>query len=118
MPRIQKHSPQMDMGREGCPRPEDWVFASPHTNGVQPYWPGTLNRWHLQPAVKAAGIQGRIGWHIFRHTYATLLKEWRRCEDRARTSAAPKQLGNHESLRPSCHAGEAPGAEPSREHVA
>jgi integrase len=50
------------------------VFASPHTNGVQPYWPGTLNRWHLQPAVKAAGIQGRIGWHTFRHTYATLLK--------------------------------------------
>lgn len=56
------------------PRPEDWVFASPHTNGEQPYWPGTLNRWHLQPAVKAAGIQGRIGWHTFRRTYATLLK--------------------------------------------
>jgi integrase len=56
------------------PRPEDWVFASPHTNGVQPYWPGTLNRWHLQPAVKAAGIEGRIGWHTFRRTYATLLK--------------------------------------------
>jgi integrase len=56
------------------PRPEDWVFASPRTNGEQPYWPGTLNRWHLQPAVKAAGIQGRIGWHTFRRTYATLLK--------------------------------------------
>jgi integrase len=56
------------------PRPEDWVFASPHTNGVQPYWPGTLNRWHLQPAAKAAEIQGRIGWHTFRRTYATLLK--------------------------------------------
>jgi integrase len=24
--------------------------------------------------VKAAGIQGRIGWHTFRRTYATLLK--------------------------------------------
>jgi integrase len=56
------------------PHPEDWIFASPHTNGVQPNWPGTLNRWHLQPAVKAAGIQGRIGWHTFRRTYATLLK--------------------------------------------
>ena len=56
------------------PQPEDWVFANPHTNGVQPYWPGTLNRWHLRPEVKAAGIEGRIGWHTFRRTYATLLK--------------------------------------------
>jgi integrase len=56
------------------PRHEDWVFASPHTNGQQPYWPGTLNRWHLQPAVRAAGIAGPIGWHTFRRTYATLLK--------------------------------------------
>jgi integrase len=56
------------------PQPEDWVFASPHVKGTQPYWPGTLNRWHLQPAVKAAGIEGRIGWHTFRRTYATLLK--------------------------------------------
>jgi integrase len=56
------------------PRPEDWVFASPHTDGTQPYWPGTLNRWHLQPAAKAAGIHGPIGRHTFRRTYATLLK--------------------------------------------
>lgn len=56
------------------PRPEDWVFASPHANGTQPYWPGTLYRWHLQPAVKAAGIKGKVGWHTFRRTYATLLK--------------------------------------------
>jgi integrase len=56
------------------PRQEDWVFASPHTKGVQPYWPSTLNRWHIQPAVKAARIEGRIGWHTFRRTYATLLK--------------------------------------------
>ena len=56
------------------PRQEDWVFASPHTNGTQPYWPGTLNRWHLQPAVKAVGIKGKVGWHTFRRTFATLLK--------------------------------------------
>ena len=56
------------------PQLPDWIFASPHTNGKQPYWPGTLNRWHLQPAVKAAGIKGNIGWHTFRRTYATLLK--------------------------------------------
>jgi len=56
------------------PRSEDWIFASPHTNGKQPYWPGTLNRWHLQPAVKAVGVKGKVGWHTFRRTYATLLK--------------------------------------------
>jgi len=28
----------------------------------------------LQKAVKASGIQGRIGWHTFRRTYAALLK--------------------------------------------
>ena len=40
----------------------------------QPYWPGTLYRAHLEPAAKAAGIPGKIGWHTFRHTFATLLK--------------------------------------------
>ncbi len=58
----------------GYPKPEDWVFASPHTNGKQPYWPGTLYRAHLRPAAKAAGIPGKIGWHTFHHTFAILLK--------------------------------------------
>src|SRR5438874_1743196 len=31
-------------------QPHDWVFASPHTNGKQPYWPGSLYRAHLEPA--------------------------------------------------------------------
>jgi integrase len=58
----------------GYPKPEDWIFASPAKNGKQPYWPGTLYRAHLAPAAKAAGIHGKIGWHTFRHTFATLLK--------------------------------------------
>jgi integrase len=58
----------------GYPQLEDWVFASPAKNGQQPYWPGTLYRAHLAPAAKAAGIPGKIGWHTFRHTFATLLK--------------------------------------------
>ena len=62
--------------RHNCayPMPEDWVFASPVKGGQQPYWPGTLYRAHLAPAAKAAGIPGKIGWHTFRHTFATLLK--------------------------------------------
>lgn len=28
----------------------------------------------ILPAAKASGIPGKIGWHTFRHTFATLLK--------------------------------------------
>jgi integrase len=58
----------------GYPNPEDWVFASPAKDGKQPYWPGTLYWAHFEPAAKAAGFPGKIGWHTFRHTFATLLK--------------------------------------------
>ena len=46
------------------PQAGDWVFASPHTEGKQPYWPGSLFRAHLKPALEAAGIPGNVGWHI------------------------------------------------------
>ena len=56
------------------PTDEDWVFASPHSGGKLPYWPGSLYKAHLEPAAKEIGIVGHFGWHTFRHTYATLLK--------------------------------------------
>jgi integrase len=56
------------------PTDEDWVFASPHSGGKLPYWPGSLYKAHLEPAAKEVGIVGHFGWHTFRHTYATLLK--------------------------------------------
>jgi integrase len=56
------------------PQPGDWVFASPHKKGKQPYWPGSLFRAHLKPALKAAGIAGNVGWHTLRHTFGTLMK--------------------------------------------
>jgi len=55
------------------PQPDDWVFASPHSNGRFPYWPGAFYRAHILPAAKILSIEG-IGWHTFRRTYATLLK--------------------------------------------
>jgi integrase len=55
------------------PLSEDWVFASPHSDGRLPYWPGAFYRAHLQPAAQKLGIEG-IGWHTFRRTYATFLK--------------------------------------------
>jgi integrase len=55
-------------------READWVFASPDMEGKQPYWPENLLRRHIRPAASRCGISKRIGWHTFRHSYATHLK--------------------------------------------
>jgi integrase len=47
--------------------PNDWVFASPYTNGERPYWPGQLMKSHIRPVAEKLGL-GRIGWHSFRHS--------------------------------------------------
>jgi integrase len=54
--------------------PDDWVFASPETNGRQPYWGQTIMRTVIRPAAVTVGIARRFGWHTFRHTYSSLLK--------------------------------------------
>jgi len=56
-------------------RETDWVFASPTMKGKQPLWPETLWRRYGRPAVKAAKIPKRVGFHTFRHTYTTLLTQ-------------------------------------------
>jgi integrase len=53
--------------------PRDWVSASPHKKGRQPYWPGSLFRAHVVPALKEAGITASVGWHTLRHTFGTLM---------------------------------------------
>jgi integrase len=53
---------------------DDWLFASPRMRGQKPYSPDTLLSKVIRPAAKRAGIGKRIGWHTFRHTFATLLK--------------------------------------------
>lgn len=55
-------------------RSEDWVFPSPERKGKQPFWPENALRRHIRPAAERCGIRKRIGWHTFRHSYATLLK--------------------------------------------
>ena len=55
-------------------QPEDWVFASPQKKGKQPYWPGSLYRVYLKPALEKAGITERVGWHTLRHTFGTLMR--------------------------------------------
>jgi integrase len=57
------------------PLMSDWVFASPHAQGKQPYWPDNLMKRHIRPAARKAAIHKNIGWHTFRHTFGTLLKD-------------------------------------------
>jgi integrase len=54
-------------------QPDDWVFASPRTQGRHPYWPDSLLSRVIRPAATRAGIVKRIGWHTFRHSFSTLL---------------------------------------------
>jgi integrase len=61
-------------GRTPYNRDEDWVFASPEKLGQQPYWPDSALRKAVRPAAVRAGIVKHIGWHTFRHSFATLLK--------------------------------------------
>lgn len=55
------------------PGDNDWVFASPYTNGERPYWPDMVLKHHIRPAAKKAGVTKHIGWHTFRHSVGTLL---------------------------------------------
>jgi len=42
--------------------------------GKQPLWPSSAMSKHIRPAAKRAGIQKHVRWHVFRHSFATLLK--------------------------------------------
>ena len=53
--------------------PDDWVWASPHRDGRQPYAYSKLVQ-ALADASKRAG-QGAIGWHTMRHSYRSWLDE-------------------------------------------
>jgi integrase len=62
--------------RSRCPynQEQDYVFASLEKNGAQPLWPSSAMSKHIRPAAKRAGILKHVRWHVFRHSFATLLK--------------------------------------------
>ena len=52
----------------------DWVFASKRAKDKRPIWGQSIMRKQIHPAIEKLGINKRIGWHIFRHSYSTLLR--------------------------------------------
>ncbi len=62
--------------RRRCPynQDSDYVFASPEMHGTQPLWPSIAMSKHIRPAAERAGIKKHVRWHVFRHSFATLLK--------------------------------------------
>lgn len=65
----------LDLGKSSAyNQPSDWVFASVRAKGKVPVWPSALMSDHILPAVKDAKIDKHVSWHVFRGSYATLLK--------------------------------------------
>jgi integrase len=56
-------------------REEDWVFASPQKAGEAPLRSTAVLANHIKPATISAGLGGNVGWHTFRHTYSSMLRE-------------------------------------------
>lgn len=75
------------------PMPGDWVFASPHMKGRQPYWPTSRWRHFGRPALKRAGVTKDVTFHTFRHTFGTLLNA------NGENSKVVQELLRHASLK-------------------
>jgi integrase len=59
--------------------PSDWIFTTDSRRagarrGKQPLWLSTVMRYHIQPKARDLGINKKLSWHTFRHTFSTLLK--------------------------------------------
>ncbi len=54
---------------------QDWIFASGRMRGRQPLWPEAIEQNYIRPAAERAKITKHISWHVFRHTFSTLLAE-------------------------------------------
>lgn len=70
---------------------EDWVFASPDTNGQRPIWPDSMLDDHIQPVAEKAGF-GKIGWHTFRHSFTS----WGKASLKLNQT---KELARHASIQ-------------------
>jgi integrase len=53
----------------------DWVFASPLKAGELPLRSTAVLANHIKPAAITAGLGSSVGWHTFRHTYSSMLRQ-------------------------------------------
>lgn len=53
----------------------DWVFASSQKAGALPLRSSSMLATQIKPAAKAAELGSAVGWHTFRHTYSSLLRQ-------------------------------------------
>lgn len=51
----------------------EWVFANPDTN--RPWWAHYVQQDRLAPAGVKAKLGTGIGWHTFRHSYSSMLRQ-------------------------------------------
>ena len=91
---------------------DDWVFASDRCRGRRPYWGQAILRRHIQPMAHTLGIQKKIGWHTFRHTYSTLLRsvgaEFKVMQELLRHSSLRSTLDVYtQAISPAKHAAQA-----------
>ena len=59
--------------------PSDYVWTTDANRagakrGKQPVWLSTVMRDYIQPTARKLGINKKMSWHTFRHTFSTLLK--------------------------------------------
>ena len=53
----------------------DWLLASAHKAGELPLRSERMLAKQIKPAAAAAQIGTEIGWHTFRHTYSSMLRQ-------------------------------------------
>lgn len=60
-------------------KPSDYVWATDANRagakrGKQPVWLSVVMRDHIQPVARSLGIEKKMSWHTFRHTFSSILK--------------------------------------------
>lgn len=57
----------------GYPTEEGWLFANPATD--KPYHQEEIQKKHIRAAAKAVGIDSKVGWKTFRHSFRSWLDQ-------------------------------------------